>query len=345
VSPSTSQREGYVRLSPGWLFSVTLGTTQTIWLGTDHLLCATNMLGISEERKHIRYRDIQALSAVRTQGWHWWTAFFLLAFLPPCILAAWPFSGTDFAIRILWASLAFPFGISLILNLLRGPTCRIKLTTAVQTIDLSSLSRWRRGLRALALLKSRIEEAQGRASPEDLAREMTMPVPGAEEAAASGAAPQEDRAGPGWHVAMFGLLLCGAAYHLVLVSRLSTILWIGGALLYMLVFAVALVALTRHRRAGFGRPLRVLTWTVLGFVGTLISVDGMLPTFYAIQAASRPGASPFGNSQLAVLQRAIPAMRESGGIWIFVWSVAGLSAAIGAAGLVMLGIASARRRA
>jgi len=138
--------------------SLTLIGTASLWLGPDHLLSVRN-LHFVEEYRRFDYADIQAFLLRRTYRRGIWAAVLgglaaLFAF------ATWSAAPNPLA-WIPAVPTALFFALSA-LNWFRGPACVCHLRTAVHTEPLSSLRRVRPARRALALLRRRVEQVQGR---------------------------------------------------------------------------------------------------------------------------------------------------------------------------------------
>lgn len=159
----------YLKLTPPRrtaTFGVISVTRSNLWLGRDHLLCVETE-GYTEKYRRFYFRDIQAITLRRTSrataiavGTGAFTVLFaLLATTIDQAQARWFFG-------ILAGTCAIP----LLINLVRGPTCKCELRTAVQTENVPSMSRVRRARKVLNQIRPLIAEAQGQLAPEDIAR-------------------------------------------------------------------------------------------------------------------------------------------------------------------------------
>lgn len=144
-------------------FLVVTATHSRLWLGADHLLLVDSN-GYQESYKRFAFRDIQAITLTRTArrlilnvvlGFPLAVFGLLAAFIPSEVA------------QVIFGSLALLFAIAILINSLRGPTCRCDLTTAVQTDELASLRRLSRADKVLARLRPLIQSVQG--SPPDTA--------------------------------------------------------------------------------------------------------------------------------------------------------------------------------
>ncbi len=177
------------RIRRGGFFSVS-SSRSSLWLGQDHLL-GIDSSGFTEEYKRFYFRDIQAITLAwskRRLIWNW-----VLAVPTAVCLALWvvdlisdPSMTTGGIITgVVFTAL---FAVPLLANNLLGPTCNCQIRTAVQTEDVSSLSRLRGARRVLERIRPLIAEAQGELVPEEIPNRMRE-LAGA-PATAARAAPQ-----------------------------------------------------------------------------------------------------------------------------------------------------------
>ncbi|HEV2695952.1 MAG TPA: hypothetical protein VG347_23900 [Verrucomicrobiae bacterium] len=137
-----------------------------LWLGDDHLLQVESMGGYSEGYKRFYFRDIQVFYLHRTRSW--FVNNIVLGLLTVLfLLFAWVVGETGGTITL--GVIAGLFGFFMVVNLLRGPTCRCFLKTAVHLEELPSLRRRRNAEKVLARLQPLIEAAQGAAAAETIA--------------------------------------------------------------------------------------------------------------------------------------------------------------------------------
>ncbi len=137
-------------------FMVVVATHSRLWLGSDHLLLVDSN-GYQETYKRFAFRDIQAITLTRTRRRAILNAVFATPAVIFALLAAFNSSP---AAQITFGSLALLFAILVLINSLRGPTCRCDLTTAVQTDELASLRRLSRANKVLARLRPLVLSAQ-----------------------------------------------------------------------------------------------------------------------------------------------------------------------------------------
>ncbi len=146
-----------------------IGFSSSLWLGEEWLLLVDSHL-LRDEYRRFYFRDIQALQMRRTaRGLIYNLGLGALAGFS-ALIAALASSGNRGG-RLFWAVVAVGAFIALVVNLLRGPTCRCVLQTATSRLPLRSLSRVKAAQRAFARLRERIAAAQGGLLPPEEAVE------------------------------------------------------------------------------------------------------------------------------------------------------------------------------
>jgi hypothetical protein len=119
-------------------------------LGPDHILQVRSNR-ISEEYQRFYFQDVQEIFVRKTALLHYsWTAILILSALLAARLsgdALWPIGIFAAGGLFLW---------------LRGPSCEVRLRTAVTTERLRSLHRLKTAQRVLPILREHIESVQGR---------------------------------------------------------------------------------------------------------------------------------------------------------------------------------------
>ena len=140
------RREGFVALTRTWC---------SLWLADDHLLSVDNHL-FSEDYKRFYFRDIQAIVMRKTlRGAVWNIVLGALTALWLMIMFAQNLREAPMAWLVVAAML-----LALLINALRGPTCRCQLITAVHQETLPSLNRLKTANKVLDILRQRIRQAQ-----------------------------------------------------------------------------------------------------------------------------------------------------------------------------------------
>jgi hypothetical protein len=146
----------YTRISNGGLLMTVIpGLRTKLYLGTDHLLLVEQLI-LLERYKRFYFRDIQAITAAPSGRWIvfgtiWGflalvAALFLMVHHPLAVSAG--------------AFFTTLFGCAFVHNLILGPTCVVRLRTAVQTHRLAPLERIRNFHQRMATIEPLIREAQ-----------------------------------------------------------------------------------------------------------------------------------------------------------------------------------------
>ena len=151
------------------IFSFAVASRISLWLGADHLLFIDSN-GYAETYKRFHFRDVQTLTLQRSGSFSTVNAVlgtFLTLLVPLGLLTPEP------ELKIVFFSLAGLLVVLTVVNVLRGPTCRCYLRTAVQEEELPPLRRIRKAEKIFARLRPLIAAAQGgELSPEAFAEKM-----------------------------------------------------------------------------------------------------------------------------------------------------------------------------
>ncbi len=151
-----------------------LGSYTKLYRGEDHLLQVISVT-FSERYKRFYFRDIQAITLVRTRAWLIWAGLSGFGALSLLAVAL----AVDEAVgRGVCASGAGVFALIALSHLLRGPSCRCCVQTAVQTERIPSLNRERKTRKVLAGLQPLIEAAQEPMTELPPVASATTPDPG-----------------------------------------------------------------------------------------------------------------------------------------------------------------------
>jgi hypothetical protein len=141
--------------------------TASYWLGLDHLLVVV-MSGYVESYHRFLFSDIQAVVIRKSRlhyVWGFGSAFFAIMCVLSALATASPGTlrndtGTAVWFGVLMA-LAGVFCAGVLVNWLRGPSCVCHLRTAVQTMPLPHITRWRKAQTLVAELTPLVIAAQG----------------------------------------------------------------------------------------------------------------------------------------------------------------------------------------
>jgi hypothetical protein len=121
-----------------------------------------------------------------------WNNFLGMGLVFFLMILGYNFSGRDFP--VFSSAMVWLFFILLLVNTLRGPTCRLRLRTAVQEEELAACQRLRIARRTMALIVARVTAVQKRPSREEIAALAATPEAPARPAAA--APPSEELPAP-----------------------------------------------------------------------------------------------------------------------------------------------------
>src|SRR5215210_953391 len=153
-----------------------------LYLGPDHLLNVETR-GWTESYRRYYFSDIQALVVAKTKRALVWNIILgtLAAGLGILLGVGWMGRATwDSSAYVgAWAVGIFcaVFAVSFVVNLLRGPSCRATIQTAISNEVLPSLNRLRSAQKALALLQPQIEQAQGALASDELPVRLAQATP------------------------------------------------------------------------------------------------------------------------------------------------------------------------
>jgi hypothetical protein len=168
--PQSLRSAAYVWVAPRWvlaLLSTFLGplagllrrSRQELWDGGDHLLVVEHT-GYRERYRRIRYDAIQAWTA-RSTADYLATSLVLGAVITLLLGIAWTGRTDEGMGTWFWPLAAGGYTLVLLIHLALGPTVRVHLHTAVQTLEIPAAGRRRTWQRVRRHLIDRITTAQG----------------------------------------------------------------------------------------------------------------------------------------------------------------------------------------
>jgi hypothetical protein len=307
-------------------------TAHNLWLADDHLLVVSSS-GFREYYKRFYLKDIQAISIRKTSGWIvagivWGLLLAVTSLL--VVFAAkneWPFA----------ALLSFEifmgiFSTLLLFNMARGPTCRCRLKTAVQTEHLYALNRIRTATVVVERLKGIIERAQIPLTVEESqgmeTREMALSA-AAEARVAVGASGVRDRpvrhCRGNAHLILFLFLIADFCDMLCkLLGTKGFYDWLSAVLFFGFMVCV-IVSLILQSYSDLPRKLKTLTWScAVYFVAAVL--------FFGVYTIARAAAVPDGLE----VGSGMPQAGESGVMMVWYLVSALCSGLFGFIGLVWL---------
>jgi hypothetical protein len=316
----------------GSLITITR-TSCRLWLGDDHLLQVESVGGYSESYKRFYFRDVQAIYLHKTNSWlivnlvlGLFTGSFLL----------WTLMVKDHAGVIALGIITSVFGLFLLVNALRGPTCGCHLQTAVHREELVSLRRRRNAEKVLARLKPLLEAAQGSETAETLAPQYATLLANAH---ATPAAPGQFSRVADPTVSVYRSHAHQVLYCALLADALVDLLHIFLPCIPVVLLGMAtgatlsgavLIALVKQHQTDLKPAVRALTWVTAVFVGL-----GYL-TGYIVMVVMTPGTDQDGTQWGYI--KAIADLRPLHTTWwLAILSItATLAGLVGGIGLLLL---------
>ena len=237
----------------------------TLYQGPDHILLIFSRFGMEDYRRFY-FADIQSISTHKTTAGL--VQNIIIAVLGTLFgLTLLPHGDVSTTIGVVMVGV---FGILLSYNVLSGPTCETTIQTAVQTEKLLPLNRLRTAQKVMDRLTPLITAAQGELNASAMGgqAERTEPVnrskPLPAEPRANFDRPASEKGYA--HLALFGLIvfdmvlvLINTGLHMALLAFVSTIVSMGLAV-------SVIIALVRQTDNRMPRPIRLLTWSALGYV-------------------------------------------------------------------------------
>lgn len=248
--------------------------TSSLWLGTDHLLMVDEVYADQSVRRFY-FKDIQGIILQHSNRFAILNAVFgvlMLLSLLPVLMA------DDPPLRIFFGAVTGFFFIPLVVNLIKGPTGKGQIVTAVHRVQIPSFGRLRNARKALAIIVPAIEAAQGRLDPDQLKELSEAPAARASPIRASldpvltpgsVAARGKKPAGEGtrrWHQLLYPILLAEGSLSLISIPfhNLGTV--IAGFILFLGVAFFAVMAVARQDTPLVSDRLRTLTKVAVGYL-------------------------------------------------------------------------------
>jgi len=266
-----------------------LATSATLWQADDHLLVAEVRFW-TESYRRIYYRDIQAIALGQDGRW----LALNLMFLTFGTLLLLVVAGTQGGWRIFWA---FPAALVVLLgsvHFLRGPTCACEVTTPLATLRLP-LQRVRPARRTLALVRSRIEAAQGTATREKIVAQAAEGPPAAPPAAPillSRTPPPLVRPGqPRMHAVLCAALVLDAMVTVYQWPHGNTVIDSVAVVTFFGCVLASIFAIVAQNRTDLGPEFRWFGVTALG-AQILLFVAGWIFLFAGMIKQAGAGGAP-----------------------------------------------------
>jgi hypothetical protein len=185
-------KTGYQRLTRARArsaFAVAFMSRTSLWLGPDHLLVVDSG-GFTETYKRFYFRDIQAIVVQKTTNATIVNIVLTILLVPTLTLGI---ASQTTGLKIFFLMWSGFFFFILLVNLLRGQSCRCFLRTAVQTEELPPLNRVRRARKVLGEIRPLIAAAQGGEPAPETISEMLRQQSGPAASATTAGADRPDK--------------------------------------------------------------------------------------------------------------------------------------------------------
>lgn len=255
----------------------------TLWLAQDHILSIDSRV-FAEDYKRFYFRDIQAIITQRTNRGKVWNLIFIALIGLFMFIAL---RGEETVTIILWLGVAGIFGIALLINWLRGPTCTCQIITAVQQETLPSLDRLKTAERVIKILKRHIQEAQGEFNAEE-----TQTAELSDQSSVSGSPFHfTSQASSGPPVQHYHGRIHGVVFSLLLVDGILTcthLLFQNVALSLVslgltVVFSICvIIALVKQYNTDISKGIRWVTWSSFGYMCVSYFVSYILSIYLSV---------------------------------------------------------------
>ena len=303
------------------------GVRGSLWLGPDHLLAIEGhglFFPYKEIYRRIDYKNIQALALAGTARYIWLS---IVLFIPFALLT-WAFVAILLTAELnpitVWLGCTDAIVTAwLIYHLVRGPTCRCVLQTAVSSVRLKCVTRKRMGRRVLAQLSAVCEQHQAGMPAVAPAWTAGQPVANPTMMFAGDKPFWEGSSFVGWTTlltALWGLALAGQMFWGNLAYLVALILF-GGAVLAMAIGSLARVL--RFRGTG---GLQGSLWGVI--IDTLLTGFVFYVLFIVLVIQETADGKPditFDSHSIGRL--AAFRLQNAGGLAWLAWTILFLSAA------------------
>lgn len=296
-------------------------TRDRLWLGRDHLLLVIRAsVGYEEIYRRFFFSEIQGFRIEKTRDAAFWNVVFVLIALGTAAAGAIFFEQTHMAhptarffevVGTFCLVYTFLFAVALIINILRGPTCRCFIRTAVKEEELHPIARIKIARKVIGMIEEKIAEAQ-------------PPLDDAAVAARIAATPSPAPALPAppplltarWDagaqrpfIALTLLLFIDAATSFIGLTHNSTPYLLFTWLMAILLLVSTVFAMARGARTVVPRSVKFMTGTIFAYLAVcflaswfyFIAVQVRYPelmrghpmNFLRYQARLDPGTTPF----------------------------------------------------
>lgn len=263
------------------------GETQRLYLGDDHIL-VVRQTGYEETSKRFFLGDIQAIT-VQSNSDRAVIGILLLIFSLLSAAIGMAVSGGDAGSPggIFFYGIAGLLGVLLIIHFARGPSCTVRLHTAVQIEELTALRRFRVARKCLGILVPRIEAAQD-GFPEGTGIAAAVQAGSAKASASAvrtSASKPPKPVGRGMHAAAFASTIAFGLSGVAEVLYQSVSKNVIDSILLAVMMLLLLMAAIRQVNSTLPKQTRELVWTTFALNATVFLV--VMNVVTAFMAASR----------------------------------------------------------
>jgi hypothetical protein len=249
--------------------SLVARVSSRLYLGKDHLIRVNTSW--TESYRRFYYSDILALVVRNTVAFLIWSlvlGFLTALFVLFCVMTS------DTGGRITLGIIAAVFGVIMLIHLIKGPTCRVAVQTRLGREDLPSLRRVSTARKVIALLKPRIQAAQGELNVDEV-RQGLLPVSHQVLASAQSRKEAVSSYTGSVHAWLFGVMLLEALVLAVNVIQPGTLPAFVIVLVFLAAAVLVVLSLVKQTGSALRGGMRVVTWfslahVILGLVAVYI---------------------------------------------------------------------------
>jgi hypothetical protein len=290
--------EGYRRLPcKAYDFLSAAGGTHTLWQGADDLV-SVRATAYTESLRRFPLRDIQAVVCTQTralQVTHAVLAVLGIVYvaLISILLASIGFTYTEDILLYLLTVPGLLLLGGVLLSVLRGPTCEVRMITAVQEERVRALGRWRVALRLLPDILRAVEAAQGILEPADapdaLAGRAGLVWQSGRKSVAAVKPPAALArfAEKGWlHLVLFLLILVDIPLCLLHIGSDDALVQLLNGLSGLAIIVTAVACLVVQHGSALSDALKWMAWIVTGVYALFIFATGIA---MGVMSAFSPG--------------------------------------------------------
>jgi hypothetical protein len=315
------------------------GSSSRLYLGPDHILSVESDL-FTEKYYRFYFTDIQAIIVQKTdRGAIWSILLGCLALLTTtCSIGAIPpgeWTPTPGYFILALAALTI-----MIVNLVKGPTCKTFFQTSVTVQKVGALHRQKKTEQILPEIRSQIRVVQGSLTREQIERETVMPeeeiTTGPDQWRADHSHEHEpsNRVAEAYHKFAFGMVLVNAGFNALWMFVQGLTVYVIGGLSAMAGFCGIVAALIVQTGRNTTSTVRKLTWGVFASYLAVFFMSYSLGIYYSISSGMRQAAEGKGFDPFSFYTNLVEMGPEGKpGLYVLVVFSIGLYAFLGISGL------------